>query len=233
MNFRKPLEDYLTLVERFKGVVCIEEIEEAEFFGYRLGNLFGGAERAKVYAGLILDNGVIVGAEYRIGNVPYRIDFATERFMDEMDFSIQQLVETISNNRDIGCAGWIKLRFENHSDAIITSREVLGEKPFRLKPVLLDTGFAKVFADLFFATVDGQMIASVANVQKVWASDKSTCLSMYECVFKSKSDGNRFFREVRDSNFVSKKGNVVYKLNSKLFLENFHSVDGPKFVIEE
>jgi hypothetical protein len=225
------MEEELKKTPRFNGVKCNESYSDPEngFIGYRLEGLYGRDGASPVRAGLIIVDGGITGVFYSVADRVYKVGFTEVKFLDEIRFVMKTLHECLSDDRDVGNRFWVQRRSEPVTKARICSRDsvinpVVGERLVFIRPVLVDFGFEKVFCELVFGSSQGEYVASLSE-------RKGDLLrSAYEACFTSKKEGNRFYMDVKDNSFISKKGNKIYNLDSRSFLELFRRVRGEWFL---
>jgi hypothetical protein len=239
MNFALALETKLREIDRMKEVKCMVERSEGEFLGYELTGIYKGREKKQVYAGLIIRNGGIIGYGYYAGDELHKKEFLHEKFLDELDSVLTELVLDVSQDNTIGCKAWVDIMFAGETEASIRGyadvcNEHTNNKIFKFDSVLVDVGFTKVFSMAFFGWANEQFVIALVSSRAFYDKGMKVCYkSDFEARFDNKVEANAMFRRIQGSEFVSKRGNRIYRLERDDFVENFHRVHGPEFILEK
>jgi len=233
VNFRSRLDACLQAIPRFNGVACGEERLNLSGVhgtqGYVLGNVCGGQEKEEIVAGIIVRDGCMTGVFYCIGDRYSPTVFAESRFLGDIGFVIGKLTEMLAKDTDVGNPDWVDRKFEKTSAALLDSKGCVvnpktGNRLYQINPVIVDFGFGTAFAPLIMGARDGKFVFSVAE------REGRLIKSCYEMTFSSAKEGNSFYRRVLDTQFISKKGNKVYRLGVNRF-RHFRRVDGKFFAV--
>lgn len=232
------LETKLLCIERFKGMRCCEEKSTENFFGYKLNGIYKGAERKQVYAGLILDDGLITGVGYYADDVLYKKGFVEGKYLSDLKDVVEELTIDLAEDLDVGSREWLDFRFPQVVPALINDfsdvcNDRTNRKIFSFSSVIVELGFTSVYTTVFFGFNEATqkfVISLTSSRNGAWG--KVGYRSDFEAVFDDAKEGNRVFRMIRDSAFVSKKGNTVYKIKRDDFNKLFHRVEGKFFELE-
>lgn len=236
MDFSGLLNEALKAVERFGGVSCQQQVREERdgivFLGYELAGascLSGGL----VEAGLLLRDGAIGGFYYRKGEEEKLTVFREDLLLDSLQKVIRELVAALAKDGEVGCTEWIELARVRAGTPLLKDRscvinEKTGNRVTKLDRVLVDFGFAEAFATMVLGYAEGKYVLALTDSKFYWEDGRKTrrYLVLYEAVFESAEEGNKAFKKVKDSCFLSKKGNTVYRLEKEDFFTWFHQVEG-------
>ncbi len=226
MHFNHVLDEQLQNQYSFRGVECSVQVQdrfqEYAFLGYCLKDCFS-LEGESVQAGLLIAEGKIVGVAYRTGEDFHKELFPESLFLDGFTEAVIAVVRLLVHEHYVGSQDWVSIASMEEYNARIQNTEMIvrnkAGKPMILGCVLVETSLGTEFFTMLFGKSEDFFIIALAKYIQ-----PSTYQMSFEAVFSDPSKGNEIFKKVKNSKFVSKKKNIIYRLEKQDFFQWFKSV---------